>query len=277
MLSAILFLPVLGWLIQAGGPAYLAYCMILLCVAVLEFHRLGNRALPVFACALGVLAMAAGTLKEREVLALLGDRAPLHFGMVGVLAAALFFMVWIADLVGGRGVDPRRAAWAAAGMLYVGGAGLYLVRLRLVDFSGADRGATGTVAIALAYGLAWAGDTGAYAVGLLLGRTPLGPVSPRKTWEGSAGGLVVVIAVGAALGSSWCPFLGTARGAALGLLAGIAGQLGDLAESMIKRFAGAKDSASFIPGHGGVLDRFDSLLLAAPVVYHFLLWNASRP
>lgn len=277
VLSSAVFVPVVLWLIHVGGPFYTGYCVILLCVGQLEFHRLGRMALPVPVCALGVVAIGATVLKARQDLYPLGASAPLHAGIVGALAAAMFAATWILDIFRKRGLDPRRAAWAGAGMLYVGGLGLYLVRLRFVDAAGGPRGFSGEMGVALAYGMSWAVDIAAYAFGMLMGRTPLGPVSPRKTWEGSAGGMLAAVSLGAALGATVCPFLGPWRGAALGAAAGIAGQLGDLAESMLKRFAGAKDSGTFIPGHGGVLDRFDSLFLVAPVVYYFLIWNAAHP
>jgi phosphatidate cytidylyltransferase len=118
----------------------------------------------------------------------------------------------------------------------------------------------------------WSYDTGAYAVGRALGKARfLVHISPSKTWAGLVGGLVastiVVTAMLWALGQA--PVGGLLLGPALGLAA----QAGDLAESMLKRAAGAKDSGSLIPGHGGVLDRIDSFLFAAPVlVLHVLVF-----
>ncbi|MBM3287783.1 MAG: hypothetical protein FJY88_10605 [Candidatus Eisenbacteria bacterium] len=117
-------------------------------------------------------------------------------------------------------------------------------------------------------------DTGAYGAGKLLGRHSLWRrVSPRKTWEGAVGGLLASVALGWAL-RGWAPWLSAAEGLAAGFLAGTLGQLGDLAESMMKRDSGQKDSGGLIPGHGGVLDRIDSLLLALPVLYYWLRWTA---
>ncbi len=113
-------------------------------------------------------------------------------------------------------------------------------------------------------------DTAAYYVGSAIGRHPLAPVlSPRKTWEGVAGGLVASLA-GALLAHFWFyRRLGLSHARALGALLSAAGVLGDLAESMVKRAAGAKDSSSLLPGHGGFLDRMDSLLLAGPALYYY--------
>lgn len=115
----------------------------------------------------------------------------------------------------------------------------------------------------------WVNDTMAYIVGRLFGRHKLIPrISPGKTWEGTVGGiLATTVASGLAgpliLGLAWAP------SCLLGALIGMAGSIGDLVESYLKRAAGVKDSGRLLPGHGGVLDRIDSLLFVAPLVYYF--------
>lgn len=115
-----------------------------------------------------------------------------------------------------------------------------------------------------------ASDTGAYASGVLLGRHKLAPrISPAKTWEGFVGGVAFAAAVGAAatvflLGAPWW------LGVLLGLLVAPAATVGDLVESLIKRDAGIKDMSNFLPGHGGIMDRLDSMLLAVPVGWFVL-------
>ena len=120
-------------------------------------------------------------------------------------------------------------------------------------------------------GLVWAQDTGAYFIGTAIGKHKLTKLSPKKSWEGTIAGLIVGVAV--AYGMAQLCGVGTQPIhffiVAL-LLAGIAGQLGDLFESLIKRDAGVKDSGHLIPGHGGLLDRFDSMCSAAPVLYFLL-------
>jgi phosphatidate cytidylyltransferase len=116
----------------------------------------------------------------------------------------------------------------------------------------------------------WATDTGAYLFGVALGRHKLMPrISPRKTVEGAVGGLIAAGLVGWLCTRGITPFLTPLAGAVTGVVAGVMGQLGDLVESMIKRDVGIKDSAELIPGHGGVLDRFDSLLFTVPVLYYY--------
>ena len=114
-------------------------------------------------------------------------------------------------------------------------------------------------------------DTAQYYTGRAFGRRPLAPRrSPKKTIEGALGGLVVAPAVLVAAGQQWLPGLDPLRLALLGVLLVAAGIIGDLFESMLKRAADLKDSGHLIPGHGGVLDRIDALLFAAPVFYVFI-------
>jgi phosphatidate cytidylyltransferase len=133
----------------------------------------------------------------------------------------------------------------------------------------------------------WAADVGAYFVGSLLGRHKLAPaISPGKSWEGFIGGIlgsVVVWVVALGLpdtGVSWLEGISIADTGltlgwvvAIGVSVAVAGLFGDLVESRIKREVGAKDSGSLLPGHGGFLDRFDSLIVVSVVAYYMLVWG----
>ena len=119
----------------------------------------------------------------------------------------------------------------------------------------------------------YAGDTGAFYVGRTLGRHKLAPmISPQKTIEGSVGGLAANILVTWIFQMTLFPRYSLLRMIALGLAIGVVSQVGDLLESMFKRIARVKDSGSLFPGHGGFLDRLDSLLLPAPLVYFFIVF-----
>ena len=118
--------------------------------------------------------------------------------------------------------------------------------------------------------LLWANDTGAYLVGSKLGRVKLFERhSPKKTWEGFIGGVVISAGVGYII-SLYFPELDWKQWVSIGILISCFGTLGDLVESMFKRSINIKDSGSILPGHGGLLDRFDGLLIAAPIVYTYL-------
>ncbi|TAH07932.1 MAG: phosphatidate cytidylyltransferase [Sphingobacteriia bacterium] len=112
----------------------------------------------------------------------------------------------------------------------------------------------------------WVNDTMAYFVGSLIGKTPLSSISPKKTWEGTIGGAVLAVLV-IGIGGHFIWNFSINILVLIAATAAIAGTLGDLLESKIKRMADVKDSGNIMPGHGGFLDRFDSLLLAAPAVW----------
>jgi phosphatidate cytidylyltransferase len=129
----------------------------------------------------------------------------------------------------------------------------------------------GREAVLVLIGTVALSDTAQYYTGRAFGRHPLAARrSPKKTIEGAAGGFVVAPAVLVAAGGAWLPGIAPVRLLLLGVLLVAAGMIGDLFESMLKRAAGMKDSSHLIPGHGGVLDRIDALLFAAPIFYFFI-------
>lgn len=119
--------------------------------------------------------------------------------------------------------------------------------------------------------LVWVSDSSAYFVGRSFGQTPLAPtLSPKKTWEGSLAAVPSAIIAALIFKLLWLSFLSWTDVIALALIAGAWGQVGDLAESALKRSAGVKDSGSILPGHGGMLDRLDSLIVVVPLYYLYL-------
>lgn len=165
------------------------------------------------------------------------------------------------------------------GLFYGGYLPSYWVRLR-----GLGSGATyqldwhllhlnisqGLIYVLMAFSCIWASDIGAYVIGKTFGKTRLSAISPKKTVEGAVFGLASCVAVAL----FWAHHLNwhwwRLTGGFLGVLIGVASLLGDLTESMMKRDAGVKDSGQFLPGHGGLLDRADSYVFTAPLVYYFV-------
>ena len=121
----------------------------------------------------------------------------------------------------------------------------------------------------------WINDTMAYLVGSFIGKTPLSKISPKKTWEGTIGGIILCIIVVSFIGfvanaGGWIHSSMVQHFTIVAAICAIFGTFGDLLESKLKRMADVKDSGSFMPGHGGFLDRFDSLLIAVPAVWVYV-------
>lgn len=156
-----------------------------------------------------------------------------------------------------------------AAPLYVGGLLSTLALLRR------DRGDIGPHYVLLTLMLSWLADTGGYFAGRFLGKTKLyAAVSPKKTREGFVGSIGGAI-LGACLAHFWyLPSLPLSHGLLLAVFGGAMGQLGDLVESLLKRSTGIKDSGRLVPGHGGILDRIDALLVVSPIVYLYTEWIA---
>jgi len=156
------------------------------------------------------------------------------------------------------------------GIMYIGWMGSHLVMLRQLPATLGLDDHIGAQLVFFAALVTWATDTGAYLFGVAFGRHKLIPrISPKKTVEGAVGGLIAAGFCGWICAKGLTPFLTPLAATVVGLIVGVIAQLGDLVESMIKRDAGIKDTAELIPGHGGVLDRFDSLLFTVPVLYYY--------
>jgi len=181
----------------------------------------------------------------------------LHWGLALVALALLAAQVFRRNAPGSL----NNWSLAVAGAVYIGFSISYFVRLRAME--------QGLWWVALALLGTWICDSGAYFVGCALGKTGFSSqISPKKTWEGAVGGFIAGVVATVLLGR-FLLGLPLGWGLVLGVLLVVAATFGDLAESVIKRQVGVKDSGSLIPGHGGMLDRVDSLLFVVPVVYYF--------
>ena len=255
ILSALLLIPPFLLLVHFGSPLHFSLLVgLVICLAAREFSRLGP----------------AGTDWGLSLLTVAGALA-WHLAVVtGVGVAGVGASVAGAALIrltlsrSEFRVGLLQAAWIALGVIYVGGLLAFASLLRALP--------DGRQLVYFLAFITWAGDSGAFYVGSRFGRRPLARrISPRKTVEGALGGIAASVLVAMA-GSGWLwPRLAWAPAAAVGILLALVGILGDLCESAVKRGATAKDSGTLIPGHGGVLDRLDSLMFATPVLYA-LVW-----
>jgi phosphatidate cytidylyltransferase len=186
-------------------------------------------------------------------------------GLLAVLGMPLLGLVVLAaGAYGAQAVarhprGPVPPLWLGFGVLYIGLAGIALIELRADDRVGRDN-------VIFLFLVVWASDISAYMAGRALGGPRLMPaVSPNKTWSGALGGLAGAMAIGFMTAVSFSSEVSAVRVLLVAALLGIAAQAGDLLESWIKRRFGVKDSSGLIPGHGGLLDRLDGVLAAAPV------------
>ncbi len=259
--SAVVFLPILYWLVRRGGPVFFAFVALEIALGLWEFYAL----------------MSAQGLRPYRWLGIGAGVAVAWFVYAGLPTHANLFLT--AFLVGvmalellrprERGVEPMSVT--LFGVLYVGWLSAHLLYLRELPAGLGLPYAAGAALVFLVFLPTWACDTAAYLIGMAFGRRRLLPsVSPKKSVEGSLGGLVAAIAATALARVWFAPFLSLPHALALGVLIGIFAQVGDLAESLIKRVSRAKDSGEVIPGHGGVLDRFDSLYFTAPLVLYYV-------
>lgn len=266
-ISAAVLVPLLVAVMLLGGPWIVGLVVVATAIAAIETFRLlaaaGYGSIPALGTAIAVAVVIDGAVPDAP------PGTTLILVAIGVILAAVGSFAKR---------DPREGlpTWFGTvfGALYASLLG-FVVRLGQsapdvpvgapLEVIGAERGW-----ILLLVLTVWAYDTGAYVVGRRFGRRRfLGHISPSKTYAGLVGGLAASTAVVAlALYGLGQPPL---AGLILGPLVGAAAQAGDLAESMLKRAAGAKDSGTLIPGHGGVLDRVDSFLFAAPVVLLYVL------
>ncbi len=251
--------PLLVLLIGAGAA-----------VGAWEFFRLGThsgaRPLTVFGIVCALLFVTAALFNGERV-ASPDDAKHVDWGIGALLAAAAVLpLVWLT--IFRRTVALESWAWTLAGILYAGWMLGYYVMLRQLD--------SGRELVIMAVFTTFACDTTAYFVGRTFGRHRMTPrISPNKTWEGAVGGLLGAIAAAAALRyllnlGSWSVPLSPLKAVELGAIIGVVSQLGDLAESLLKRRAGVKDSGTLLPGHGGLLDRIDSLVFTGIVVFYFV-------
>ena len=276
-LTALVGIPVLVAAIWLGAPWLTALVIAAGFAAIWELYRMtppGVGPLPVILGAAWVAALLSGAQAASG-----RDNFLVISG--GVLAAGSFAaLLWF---IAFHHVEARTDAPTGAKTYFIGFSYLVLgpvyvgfmlaTALMLREITGADGDSDlGRSWLLFALLVTFAVDTSAYLVGRAVGSRPMAPtISPNKTWEGSAGGFVSAVAAALVLGLVFDLEIPIWQALVIGAVVGVVAQWGDLLESKLKRIADVKDAGSIIPGHGGLLDRLDSILLALPAVYYLLV------
>ncbi len=261
VLTALFGIPVVLFLIYSGGPAYAVFVLTIIAVSLYEFAtlmKLGSKPvqLPTL-YAFGLLIPAALYFDRYSSAAAGGDNFTgfvLGLTVIGVMCYELFTEKKYLERIGLTLLGLFMVSWCL----------FHLVAIR--DLQPAGFALTLQLIITV-----WVMDTAAYFMGRSFGRRQLSTISPKKTWEGAAAGFIASVATAMLIGHL-SGALSLAFSAGAGVLIGIFGQVSDIAESMIKRAVGAKDSSNLLPGHGGMLDRFDSYIFLAPVIYYYAVF-----
>lgn len=276
-LTALVGIPILVGAIWLGAPWLTVLVVAVGLATIWELYRMtpaGVGPLPIVLGAAWVLAMLSGAQAASG-----RDNFLIISG--GVLAAGSFVaLLWFIafyrgdDSVGNKNI-PIGLGYLILGPIYVGFLLAHALMLREITGSGAEIEGTpdfGRSWLLFALLVTFAVDTGAYLVGRSVGRRPMAPsISPNKTWEGSLGGFASAVAAALVLGLVFDLGVPAWQQAMIGGVVGVVGQWGDLIESKLKRIADLKDASSIIPGHGGLLDRLDSVLLTLPAVYYLIV------
>jgi phosphatidate cytidylyltransferase len=254
ILSAIVLIPIVLGLTYLGGPYFAALVAVAGLLAAYEFYQIvrqaGYRPFPVVGLALTASLYLDAYAPQLKVW---------RWALAAAVMAPMVWQILQADMQG------FLTGWALtlAGAVYIGGLSSHLILVRNLP--------QGLGWLLLTFFGTWTCDTAAYFAGVTLGKHGFFTrVSPHKTWEGAIGGFVAGIVATVVAGH----LLGLVlwQGLALGVVLVLGVTFGDLAESLVKRQVGVKDSGALIPGHGGALDRIDSLIFAGVIVYYFATW-----
>lgn len=258
VLSGLLFLP-LFYLVAWKLPSAYFTALVLAAAAIgqHEFYRMARARGYRPGIALGILIGALLVLEFHHPLApALGRFFPVAAGVLVIMIARLFSPMPVDGAI-------EDVASTVLGVFYVAMLFAFQVWIRM--------GVDGKQWLVFLYFTIWASDIGAYSIGIPFGKHRLyEKVSPKKSIEGLAGALAASAGMALLCRVWFMPSIGSGEIVVIALALAVAGTIGDLVESLFKRAAGVKDSGGLIPGHGGILDRMDSMLFAAPVLYYYL-------
>ena len=269
VITALWGLPLLVAVIGFGGELGFTILMVIIgLLAAFEFYRMVAVSKVPSLTYLGLIWTALFIIsRNSELLSILEPHFNLELLTPLLLTSVMIIsLIWLLLRPQKEGVFTNWA-WTIAGILYVGWLLSYLVALRGMD--------SGRNWVFFALFITFASDIAAFFIGRAWGKHRLAPhISPGKTWEGTIGGIfgAILVSLLFVIPSPFSLPLSYGQAILLGLLVSIFGQLGDLVESLLKRNTGVKESGKLIPGHGGILDRIDSVVLAGIVVYYYVLW-----
>lgn len=276
ILVGVVAIPIVIGIIGLGGWFFAAAVILVTTIALMEFYRLAaskhaeaNISVGVAwsLCVQGAIAMMCAARGFEPLTWLMAA--------IGFLAGGLL-LTMTAELWRNRENALLNTAVTAFGVMYITGFMSALIILRGTDHATYESitwfSEPGAFLVVTIFVSVWACDTVAYFVGIKFGKHKLFPrVSPKKTWEGAIGGFVGAVAAFTLMSMNYMPQIPIVHALVCGVIVGVMGQVGDLAESLLKRDASVKDSSQILPGHGGLLDRFDSILFVAPLILIYVL------
>lgn len=258
LLTAAIGIPLMLWLIFTGGTAFAVLIYIIIALSLYEYStllRLGSK--PVNRWALYIFGLLMPlVLYFDNMPRAAGDHfagAMIMLTVVGTLCLELFQKEKYIERMGLTLLGIFMLSWCL---------------FQFIPLRDLPEGKNLTFLLIVTV---WVMDTAAYFFGKKIGKNQLTPVSPKKTWEGAIAGFIFAIGTALLIARFTDGQISYGKAAIIGVLIGIFGQMSDIAESMIKRAVGAKDSSNMLPGHGGIMDRFDSYIFLAPVIYYFMV------
>ncbi|WP_458401529.1 phosphatidate cytidylyltransferase [Candidatus Avelusimicrobium sp.] len=264
ILTAVIGVPVVLAAIHFGGVVYMAFVACVIALCLYEYGlvlRSGKKPVHMFSLVFFGLLLGIVAILGRYDIPSLDKPDNLYPFTISVV----IFGVLLVEVL-----TPRRS-WERVTNTFTG---IFLIPWSLAHLINIrDLAPYGEYLTLFMIVTVWICDTGAYFTGRFLGRHKLNKeVSPKKTWEGAIGGTLLAVGGALLMRHLFLPVFSVQTAVYLGLLVAVVGQVSDLAESVLKRSTGVKDSSHLLPGHGGFLDRFDSYLLLAPVFYYVVLF-----
>ncbi|MEI7812498.1 MAG: phosphatidate cytidylyltransferase [Ignavibacteria bacterium] len=242
-----------------GGIFFLSLVCMLGAAGYYEFSRMAHHKKAFASDIVGIAAVSA-----------LIVNAYFHFSSLNVAVYGIVLLLLLTELFRNNDSAVLNLGASLLGILYPGMFSAAVIEIRQYFVGDYHQGGLLIIAIMITI---WACDSAAFFIGSAIGRHKLFVrVSPKKSWEGAVAGFISATATMIISRELFLGFISFENSLIIGILVGIVGQLGDLVESLLKRDAGVKDSSNFIPGHGGIFDRFDSLLMSAPAVYLYLYY-----